>query len=223
MRRDASTAARVAGCVPCETAGSITEAGSDPLPNVSIPKTRARISKQEQGFSACPAPSTRSAIWRRCSIPSAADLDREARRAACDRPDPHAHTPADQKRTHAGLPVDRRRRSATQKASPRATVTAALRNARSAHSSHGWGREAHQGIRRCDGEAPNVRHVLQAIRSTRPLSILMSEKIEELRAWARERTVPADRTIGACREPRAVLKARPRRSLPPTPRCPGRR
>ncbi len=33
--------------------------------------------------------------------------------------------------------------------------------------------------------------LLQEIRSTRPLSVLMREKVEALRAWARERTVPA--------------------------------
>ena len=34
--------------------------------------------------------------------------------------------------------------------------------------------------------------LLTEIRQTRPLSVLMSEKVEALREWARERTVPAD-------------------------------
>jgi hypothetical protein len=34
--------------------------------------------------------------------------------------------------------------------------------------------------------------VLQEIQSTRPLSITMREKMESLRAWAHERTVPAN-------------------------------
>ncbi|HSB49570.1 MAG TPA: AAA family ATPase, partial [Burkholderiales bacterium] len=35
-------------------------------------------------------------------------------------------------------------------------------------------------------------HVLAEISSTRPLSIVMAERIEALRAWAQGRTVPAD-------------------------------
>jgi ATP-dependent 26S proteasome regulatory subunit len=35
-------------------------------------------------------------------------------------------------------------------------------------------------------------HVLAEIRATRPLSVLLAEKIEALRAWARDRCVPAD-------------------------------
>ena len=30
------------------------------------------------------------------------------------------------------------------------------------------------------------------MKRTRPLSVVMAEKVAELRAWARERTVPAD-------------------------------
>jgi hypothetical protein len=30
------------------------------------------------------------------------------------------------------------------------------------------------------------------LKNTRPLSVLMAEKVEALRAWAQERTVPAD-------------------------------
>ncbi len=35
-------------------------------------------------------------------------------------------------------------------------------------------------------------HILAELRRTRPLSIIMGERIEALRAWARDRTVPAD-------------------------------
>jgi SpoVK/Ycf46/Vps4 family AAA+-type ATPase len=35
-------------------------------------------------------------------------------------------------------------------------------------------------------------HLLQEIASTRPLSVLMSERVAGLRAWARDRCVPAD-------------------------------
>jgi SpoVK/Ycf46/Vps4 family AAA+-type ATPase len=41
-------------------------------------------------------------------------------------------------------------------------------------------------------ETVNAAHVLQEIKATRPLSIVMSERIGELRAWATERTVSAD-------------------------------
>ena len=34
--------------------------------------------------------------------------------------------------------------------------------------------------------------VLKEIRSTFPLSVTMREKVEALRDWARDRTVPAD-------------------------------
>jgi AAA+ superfamily predicted ATPase len=36
-----------------------------------------------------------------------------------------------------------------------------------------------------------TRHILQAIKETRPLSVLMSEKIKELREWSRTRARPA--------------------------------
>jgi hypothetical protein len=39
---------------------------------------------------------------------------------------------------------------------------------------------------------PNESHLLAEIRQTRPLSVLMSEKVEELRDWAADRTVPCD-------------------------------
>jgi SpoVK/Ycf46/Vps4 family AAA+-type ATPase len=41
-------------------------------------------------------------------------------------------------------------------------------------------------------ETVNATHVLEEIKATRPLSIVMAEKIGELRAWAAERTVSAD-------------------------------
>ncbi|HEY8537827.1 MAG TPA: AAA family ATPase [Steroidobacteraceae bacterium] len=41
-------------------------------------------------------------------------------------------------------------------------------------------------------EPVTANHVLKEIQATRPLSIVMAEKIAELRAWAAERTVSAD-------------------------------
>jgi len=41
-------------------------------------------------------------------------------------------------------------------------------------------------------ETVGATHVLQEIKATRPLSIIMAERIGELRNWASERTVPAD-------------------------------
>lgn len=43
-----------------------------------------------------------------------------------------------------------------------------------------------------EGVAPTAFHVLNAIRATRPLSVIMAEKIAELRLWANDRTVRAD-------------------------------
>ena len=40
--------------------------------------------------------------------------------------------------------------------------------------------------------AVSASHVLNEVRSTRPLSVVMAERIAELRAWAAERTVAAD-------------------------------
>ena len=39
---------------------------------------------------------------------------------------------------------------------------------------------------------PSTGHVLAAIAATRPLSVVMAERIAALRLWAAERTVPAD-------------------------------
>jgi SpoVK/Ycf46/Vps4 family AAA+-type ATPase len=41
-------------------------------------------------------------------------------------------------------------------------------------------------------ESVSAVHVLKEMQTTRPLSVVMSERIEELRAWAAERTVPAN-------------------------------
>ncbi len=43
-----------------------------------------------------------------------------------------------------------------------------------------------------DKTAPTQQHLLNEIRNTRPLSVLMAERVEALREWARSRTVPAD-------------------------------
>jgi len=41
-----------------------------------------------------------------------------------------------------------------------------------------------------EGAEPGQLHLLDALRATRPLSVLMRERVEALRAWARGRTVP---------------------------------
>jgi hypothetical protein len=41
-------------------------------------------------------------------------------------------------------------------------------------------------------EEPNASHLLAELDRTRPLSVVMAEKVAELRRWARERTVPAE-------------------------------
>ena len=38
----------------------------------------------------------------------------------------------------------------------------------------------------------NNQHILQEIKSTRPLSVVMAERIAQLRDWAKDRTVPVD-------------------------------
>jgi hypothetical protein len=35
-------------------------------------------------------------------------------------------------------------------------------------------------------------HLLAEVKTTRPLSVLMGERVKELRAWANGRCVPAD-------------------------------
>jgi SpoVK/Ycf46/Vps4 family AAA+-type ATPase len=42
------------------------------------------------------------------------------------------------------------------------------------------------------GRAPDQALLLTELYGTRPLSVLMAEQVTALRAWARERTVPAD-------------------------------
>jgi len=41
-------------------------------------------------------------------------------------------------------------------------------------------------------QAPSAAHVLSELSRTRPLSVVMAERVEELRQWASSRTVPAD-------------------------------
>jgi SpoVK/Ycf46/Vps4 family AAA+-type ATPase len=41
-------------------------------------------------------------------------------------------------------------------------------------------------------ETPRTEHLLNELESTRPLSVVMAEKVAHLRAWAKDRTVPAD-------------------------------
>jgi hypothetical protein len=43
-----------------------------------------------------------------------------------------------------------------------------------------------------EGNALGQKHLEEAIRATRPLSVLMAEQVQALRAWALPRTVPAD-------------------------------
>jgi ATP-dependent 26S proteasome regulatory subunit len=42
------------------------------------------------------------------------------------------------------------------------------------------------------GESLTTAHIADEIKATRPLSVVMAERIAELRAWAAKRTVPAD-------------------------------
>ncbi|MAQ24153.1 MAG: hypothetical protein CMK83_08015 [Pseudomonadales bacterium] len=50
------------------------------------------------------------------------------------------------------------------------------------------------GLYRCQAEAVELdtQHLLQEIASTQPLSIVMAERLAELRTWAAGRTVAAD-------------------------------
>jgi SpoVK/Ycf46/Vps4 family AAA+-type ATPase len=41
------------------------------------------------------------------------------------------------------------------------------------------------------GEVPKATHFLAEFKKTRPLSVLMAERVTALRAWATDRTVPA--------------------------------
>ncbi len=42
------------------------------------------------------------------------------------------------------------------------------------------------------GRAISQDDLLTEIKQTRPLSVVMSEKVEEIRDWAKDRTVPCD-------------------------------
>ena len=42
------------------------------------------------------------------------------------------------------------------------------------------------------GRTAGAPDILREIKATRPLSVVMAEKVEELREWAAERTVPAN-------------------------------
>jgi SpoVK/Ycf46/Vps4 family AAA+-type ATPase len=59
------------------------------------------------------------------------------------------------------------------------------------------GAEIEQGIvsalyaAHAGAEEPNVGHFLAELKKTRPLSVLMSERVTALREWAKDRTVPA--------------------------------
>jgi ATP-dependent 26S proteasome regulatory subunit len=50
---------------------------------------------------------------------------------------------------------------------------------------------AQYAVRAGDGEM-NTRYLLDEIAATRPLSVVMDEKITRLRQWAAHRTVPVD-------------------------------
>ena len=60
------------------------------------------------------------------------------------------------------------------------------------------GAEIEQGIVACLYSAhalkqqPDSGHLLAEFRKTRPLSVVMAERVEALREWARDRTVPAE-------------------------------
>jgi hypothetical protein len=45
---------------------------------------------------------------------------------------------------------------------------------------------------RAVGRELTQEDVLGEIRATRPLSVIMAEQVQSLRAWAHERTVPSD-------------------------------
>jgi len=67
-----------------------------------------------------------------------------------------------------------------------------------AHAAEGFsGAELEQSVvsaiytAHAEGRQPGARDVLAEIRGTRPLSRVMAERIAALRAWARDRTVPA--------------------------------
>ncbi len=67
------------------------------------------------------------------------------------------------------------------------------------HATSGFsGAEIEQGIvsalyaAHAYGKKPGPQHILAEFKKTKPLSVVMAEKIDALRTWARGRTVPAD-------------------------------
>ena len=78
--------------------------------------------------------------------------------------------------------------------------------ARLAHATEGFsGAEIEQGIvaalyaAHAVRRRPEAKHVLAEFRKTKPLSVVMAERIGALRAWARERTVLADSELALAR------------------------
>ena len=68
-----------------------------------------------------------------------------------------------------------------------------------AHAAEGFsGGEIEQAVvsaiyvANASGQQPSARHVLAEIRATRPLSVVLAERVAALREWATGRTVPAD-------------------------------
>jgi SpoVK/Ycf46/Vps4 family AAA+-type ATPase len=66
-------------------------------------------------------------------------------------------------------------------------------------ASHGFsGAEIEQAIvsamytAHSQGRGVSQQDLIAELQQTRPLSVLMSEKVEEIRNWAAERTVPCD-------------------------------
>ena len=43
-----------------------------------------------------------------------------------------------------------------------------------------------------EGKPLETRHIVEELRSTRPLSVVRAEEVAALRQWAERRTVPAD-------------------------------
>jgi len=50
----------------------------------------------------------------------------------------------------------------------------------------------HSTAHGASGQPITATAIAQELKITKPLSVVMAEKIEALRAWAQERTVPAD-------------------------------
>lgn len=71
-------------------------------------------------------------------------------------------------------------------------------NALASHSEGFSGAELEQAVvaalytAHSQGQPMSAALILHELRSTQPLSVVMAEQVEALRAWARDRTVPAD-------------------------------